>query len=76
MDRFEAIKHDLHLIEIVDVDERDYVAWPSHCEWLITEVERLRRIEDAALTWAKPDGYFNGVDNLLHVIQSNPRPRS
>jgi hypothetical protein len=50
----------------------------THAElWLIAEVERLRRIEDAARLWANYD--TSGVkasDNLERTLADNPRPES
>jgi hypothetical protein len=47
-------------------------------EWLITEVDRLRRIEDAALEWhrACPHETEDAVENLGDAIDFNPRPES
>jgi hypothetical protein len=75
MDRLPVIKRDLAkslydggamASEVNDVD------------WLIAEVERLRRIEDAAAIpkFDEPilDHVCDWLDNLQSVLSDNPRP--
>ena len=73
-DRFEEIANDAR-------EERrvsgDYACLgPKEAEWLIAEVERLRRIEDAARRWVwDPNG--TAVKIALNVaLRDNPRPDS
>lgn len=46
------------------------------CEVLLTEVERLRKIEDAVRWWsiAEPHEMEDACDNLSDVLDHNPRP--
>jgi hypothetical protein len=49
----------------------------THAElWLIAEVERLRKIEDAALEWHRADPHEteDAVEALADAIDFNPRP--
>jgi hypothetical protein len=74
MDRFPAIKRDLpKSLYGGSVMAREM----NDVDWLIAEVERLRKIEDAARLWANYD--TSGVkasDNLERTLADNPRPES
>jgi hypothetical protein len=49
----------------------------THAElWLIAEVERLRKIEDAALLIEECAGDDDQVPHLWNVLRANPRPES
>jgi len=71
-DRFEEIK------ELYELGN-----WPSNpneafelSEWLIAEVERLRRIEDAARAWdrAEVNDMEDACDTLSEAIDQSWRP--
>lgn len=81
MDRFEEIKRiaqsDRHLPSTVDATSA-----LEAMDWLIAEVERLRKIEDACIATRRegsPDPYYDpgpGLVAIMNVLNTNPRPKS
>lgn len=71
MDRLDEIKH-CWSIDPEGLSESHKVM-VDHMNWAIDEIERLRKIEDAARV-----PYYGGneVSDLIDVLDDNPRPGS
>lgn len=80
MDRLEDIKKKSKLLRAVSQEVRDApdpVPSLGYCEWLVKEVDRLRKIEDSAISWNNSptiEETRKRSSRLSRTLEFNPRP--
>jgi len=76
MDRLAEIKTVERNVAAIAQSGDDFTI--EQVRWLITQVERLREIEDAAIVWSKRSGakiwLVDEERSLMRAISDNPRP--
>lgn len=78
-DNLEIIRHNVacgkEASKKVTYAREGWEAITEQYEWLIAEVDRLRKIEDAAIPWARGDMHHVAhTIKLKRVVKANPRP--